>query len=72
MEGAKLRAEHAAAAERAVGFVNTLVLWFVALALLAGGFLIANTFGFWLLRVTEPWGCCGLWDTGHRLCGAWF
>lgn len=57
VEGAKLRAEHAAAAERAVGFVNTLVLWFVALALLAGGFLIANTFG---IMVTSRYRALGL------------
>lgn len=43
--GSSLRAEQAAAVEKAVGFVNSLVLWFVALSLLAGGFLIANTFG---------------------------
>lgn len=57
VEGVKLRAEHAAAAERAVGFVNTLVLWFVALALLAGGFLIANTFG---ILVTSRYRALGL------------
>ncbi|MCI6584992.1 MAG: ABC transporter permease [Mobiluncus sp.] len=55
--GETLRVEHARAVEKAVGFVNSLVQWFVALSLLAGGFLIANTFG---ILVTARYRSLGL------------
>ena len=45
LTGAALRAQQSAAVARTVGLVNLLAQAFVALALLAGAFLIANTFG---------------------------
>lgn len=45
LTGAALRAQQSAAVARTVSLVNLLALAFVALALLAGAFLIANTFG---------------------------
>ena len=44
LTGAQLRAETTKSVQNRISLANALVQWFVALALLAGGFLIANTF----------------------------
>lgn len=60
LTGAALRAQQSAAMARTIGLVNLLAQAFVALALLAGAFLITNTFG---ILVTSRYRMLGMLRT---------